>query len=643
MQHPYLLADRFEDLTAEESVRQDPLCDRRIALFGYLRGCNLKPGMHVHLAGVGDFALADVSALPDPCPLPGAIKRRSLDDRERLLYAPMSDVGRLTYDKDAMYVNLADHTVNFTRPEADADEPGAPVPYIDTPGVQMVRELQGASATLDEKLRQSNIKLFRQSRGREATDDGGDDAEASSDESDEEEWSDDDEDAVMAEAPAAAGGDARTRRRAVFDSDSSSSEEDDAYDDDAEEEDDAEGLGGASRWKEGLAQQVARLHTKQDLMVRCFGPLPAWLPARLTLGLPQAAVYGTQSAHGPGGLDDRDDDAEDEDEGELFRPKAMSAQAAELDVPDSSKRVLAGGGAEWTDADTVATIRNRFVTGDWDEAAQRTAAGGDDGGGEDDDLYGDFEDVEALPDAAPADAEELRLRKAALKAQFDAEHDMGRDGQGDGDAKAEPAQRKGAPPAEEAQETFYDMRKREMAEEQARTRLELSKLHPSVREALEGHNPGAYMRIVLEQVPCELVQHFDPAVPLLLGGLLPTEQSMVFLQARLRPALAARRCVSRLRPAGSREEASLACQDAQDARPAGVFARLAPLPVRAGVRAGGRGRAAAHAQVHPRPHALPRRVLRAAGGAQHQLRRVPDAQLRGCFVPCGSHRRGARV
>ena len=56
MQHPYLLADRFEDLTAEESVRQDPLCDRRIALFGYLRGCNLKPGMHVHLAGVGDGA-----------------------------------------------------------------------------------------------------------------------------------------------------------------------------------------------------------------------------------------------------------------------------------------------------------------------------------------------------------------------------------------------------------------------------------------------------------------------------------------------------------------------------------------------------------------------------------------------------------
>ena len=272
-------------------MRQDPLCDRRIALFGYLRGCNLKPGMHVHLAGVGDFGLAEVSALPDPCPLPGAIKRRSLDDRERLLYAPMSDVGRLTYDKDAMYVNLADHTVNFTRPEADADEPGAAVPYIDTPGVQMVRELQEASATLDEKLRRSNIKLFRQSRGDEAAlveDDGG--AELSSDDSDGEAWSDEDADDPASQPLVAAGDNARPRRRAVFDaaaeggSDaSSSSDEDEPYDDD----EDAEGLGGASRWKDGLAQQVARLQPKQDLMVRCVtrgGLLPPTSNIRFAAG-----------------------------------------------------------------------------------------------------------------------------------------------------------------------------------------------------------------------------------------------------------------------------------------------------------------------------------------------------------------------
>ena len=279
MQHPYILADRFEDLTPEEAVRQDPLCDRRIALFGYLRGCNLKPGMHMHLAGVGDFALAEVSALPDPCPLPGSTKRRSLDDRERLLYAPMSDVGRLTYDKDAMYVNLADHTVNFSRPEADGD---APMPHIETPGVQMVRELQDARATLDEKLQRASIQMFRHSRpGGGAEDDadadGDDDSAGGDDSEDDEAWSDEDDEAPEAGARAPTD-DARVRRRAVFgagddaaaaaaasSSDSESSDEEDGYDDVGGDD---EGLGGASRWKDGLAQHATTLHTKLDLMVR---------------------------------------------------------------------------------------------------------------------------------------------------------------------------------------------------------------------------------------------------------------------------------------------------------------------------------------------------------------------------------------
>lgn len=52
--------------------------------------------------------LADVSHLPDPCPLPDTIKRRSLNDYERKLYAPMSGVGGIVYDKDAVYIDMAD-------------------------------------------------------------------------------------------------------------------------------------------------------------------------------------------------------------------------------------------------------------------------------------------------------------------------------------------------------------------------------------------------------------------------------------------------------------------------------------------------------------------------------------------------------
>ena len=49
--------------------------------------------------GCGDFSLNDMSLLPDPCPLPDKEKKRSLDERERLIYAPMAGVGGMVYDK----------------------------------------------------------------------------------------------------------------------------------------------------------------------------------------------------------------------------------------------------------------------------------------------------------------------------------------------------------------------------------------------------------------------------------------------------------------------------------------------------------------------------------------------------------------
>lgn len=57
--------------------------------------------------------VADVQALPDPCPLPGSQKKRSLNERERLLYAPMADVGGLLYDKDAVYIDIPDWKASF--------------------------------------------------------------------------------------------------------------------------------------------------------------------------------------------------------------------------------------------------------------------------------------------------------------------------------------------------------------------------------------------------------------------------------------------------------------------------------------------------------------------------------------------------
>lgn len=55
-----------------------------------------------------------MDGLIDPCPLPSMLKKRGLNEKERLLYAPMADVGGLLYDKDAVYIDIPDWKVTYT-------------------------------------------------------------------------------------------------------------------------------------------------------------------------------------------------------------------------------------------------------------------------------------------------------------------------------------------------------------------------------------------------------------------------------------------------------------------------------------------------------------------------------------------------
>ena len=67
LNHPYVLADRVEELTSAERVRVDPGCDREVALYGYVRGCNLRGTDWMHLAGVGDFTIKVGGAFLGKC------------------------------------------------------------------------------------------------------------------------------------------------------------------------------------------------------------------------------------------------------------------------------------------------------------------------------------------------------------------------------------------------------------------------------------------------------------------------------------------------------------------------------------------------------------------------------------------------
>lgn len=120
--HPYVLADRLEDLTPREQVRLQPKCDRTVTLYGYVRGTNLRPSTMVHVPGAGDLPIKSISLLSDPCPLPTleSERRRKLSEKHKLIHAPMSDVGGVMYDKDAVYINVPG---NFTRRTGADGEP----------------------------------------------------------------------------------------------------------------------------------------------------------------------------------------------------------------------------------------------------------------------------------------------------------------------------------------------------------------------------------------------------------------------------------------------------------------------------------------------------------------------------------------
>ncbi|KAF0989749.1 hypothetical protein HZS_7668 [Henneguya salminicola] len=105
--HPYVLADRFEDITEQEKIRKSPEINRTIAFYGYVHGTHIRETSKIHISGCGDFSIKNISYLSDPCDLPLRGKKRALDENERVLYAPFSGVGNVIYDQDAVYINVA--------------------------------------------------------------------------------------------------------------------------------------------------------------------------------------------------------------------------------------------------------------------------------------------------------------------------------------------------------------------------------------------------------------------------------------------------------------------------------------------------------------------------------------------------------
>lgn len=585
--HPYVLADRFEDVTPPERVRVDNKCDRNITLYGYLRGCNLKRGTKVHIAGVGDYNLAGVTALADPCPLPSAAKKKGLRDKEKLFYAPMSGLGDLVYDKDAVYININDHFVQYSNVDNKNDRMTHKGKDQDV-GESLVKSLQNTKYSIDEKLEKSFISLFsRNNISSEAQNDAKDnhrsvdrsynlepnelDEESDAEDLDGSESTDEDEaaqkDAVVNEESdgsdeeygAAAkqkadpqdrmkeqvefhGG--RLRRKAMFgndiddkdlkDCDEGSESDDDVGDQSlsdsefSEEDRDEEDMGNISKWKESL---VDRTFSKQNnnLMQRVYG----------------------KSASTP--INEKQDGSEDEEsDDEFFKLKGEGNKklregfdVENVDADECSKFTNYSDLKNWKDEEIYESIRDRFVTGDWSKAAQRNKLPTANDEDDEDSVYGDFEDLETGEKHGNHQKEESgnvsmqkedeleeqrKLKKLALRARFDKQFHGNESPDEEVDEKHGAKFHRG-----QATESGYiDKLKEEIEIRKQRNIAELNDLDEETRLEIEGFQTGTYLRLELHDVPFEMVEHFDPCDPILVGGIGLGEEHVGYMQARLK-------------------------------------------------------------------------------------------------------------
>ncbi|KAJ0806221.1 putative ribosome biogenesis protein Bms1/Tsr1 [Helianthus annuus] len=565
--HPYILVDRFEDITPQDKISTNKKCDRNVTLYGYLRGCNMKKGTKVHIAGVGDHNVAGLTGLADPCPLPSAAKKKGLRDKEKLFYAPMSGIGDLLYDKYAVYVDINDHLVQYSK--VDDDDISRKGTEKDV-GVDLVKSLHNTKYTVDEKLNKSSINLFSQKsyNSKEITNGDNEDHDKLIEPVEEFDTVDSDDESDDSAEPGSPKSnnrnktlvenkieeerevhEGRIRRKAVFgneseldDQEASDDDDDDETENDnsnyeslssdeeeEEEEDIEENMGNASKWKESLVERTISRKTT-NLMQLVYG---------------KSETKPDDSSH-----EDINADASDDDD-EFFKPKSegnkkssKGLEGDEVNTDDSSKFTNYASIKDWKDGEIIESIRDRFVTGDWSKAAQRgKAADNDNDDGDDDDdgpVFGEFEDLETgekhegekTADAnkeTDAVAEERRLKKLALRAKFDAQFDGSESPDEDDDKN-----HKGKDKGQTNEGGFLEKLKEEAELQRQRNLAELNDLDEATRLEIEGYRTGTYLRLEIHNVPYEMVDHFDPFHPILVGGIGLTEENVGYMQTRFK-------------------------------------------------------------------------------------------------------------
>ncbi len=187
-------------------------------------------------------------------------------------------------------------------------------------------------------------------------------------------------------------------------------------------------------------------------------------------------------------------------------------------MPDQSRPIAkAAELSHWAEERVLDSIRRFFITGDEPDNLEERKDGKR--GEPVDDEENDSEAEDKLSDGEDDDADEdarakaLAAKKEALKRRFDEQYD-------DPDA--------------DTKQDWYDEQKDALAAQAALNKAEFDSVDEEVRHQVVGYQPGAYVRVELSRVAYELVENFDPNFPLLVGGLLASEESFGFIQVRIK-------------------------------------------------------------------------------------------------------------
>lgn len=512
--HTYLLVDRIEDLTNPEFVRKDGKCDRKISLYGFVRGLALTTNSDVHIPGCGDFRLTNISKMNDPCPLPNRTdkQRKSLNQKERMIYAPFCGVGGVLCDKDAVYIEVAGaHSFSHRIATHESN--------------QLVNKMLQSSETIDDKMKSSEFKFFSEkaSQPEHVVNPTEDSLESDNEDSFASSYNESTEDEDIAQDPIHR----RMKKMKPID-DHLAYDEKYLYDDDDEDDNDLgdndevfeQTNGNYLRSKpkdydEAMDEEDEDDNEELDEEIDYFANMGVSdLKAesnffkRLGDNIDvQKIVYGSRNFEGT-------------------ENSLESSNDQKIDLTEDSYKQL------------MASIKDRFVTGKWSADEDAFYEDEDDEELEDDDeeFDGDFEDLEDenngsqsksllnLPkpkESVPneeVDPDKARmLEKLKKKSQFDSQYDIG-------DMGLQP------PP----EKTFYDIEKGKLKQQADTNAKFLVGLDEDVRLQVEGYRPGLYVRIELDRVDSKLVECFDPSQPLILGGLNPGELGEGYLRVRIK-------------------------------------------------------------------------------------------------------------